>query len=91
MNAAPASPSVTLYGTATCADCRRSRSLLDAEGVSYRYVGIDEDEAAADYVRTTNGRTSTPFIEFVDGSTQTEPTDDELRGRLIALELLPSR
>jgi len=83
-------PSITVYGTATCSDCRRSRALLDGEQVAYRYIGIDDDPESADHVREQNGRTSTPYIVFGDGSTQTEPTDAELRERLIALELISS-
>jgi mycoredoxin len=82
-------PAITIYGTATCADCRRSRALLDGYGVAYRYIGIDEDAEAADYVRRENGRTSTPYIVLNDGSSMTEPTDAELRARLVDLELLP--
>ncbi len=89
MNAA-SDPSITVYGTGWCSDCRRSRAVLDGQDVAYRYIDIEAEPEAADYVRRTNGRTNVPYIVFGDGSTQTEPSDLELRERLVALELIPS-
>jgi len=79
---------LTVFGSATCADCRRSRALLDREGVTYRYIGIDVDPDAADYVRAALGRTSTPYIVFPDGSAVTEPSDDVFRELLMRAGLL---
>ena len=73
---------ITMYGTATCVDCNRSRRLLDAEGAAYEFIDIGLDAEAADRAKAISGRTSTPLIVFADGSFQVEPTDDELRAKL---------
>lgn len=69
---------LTLYGTPTCADCRRSRALLHRLGVEFRDVDISGDEGAAATALSISGRTSTPVILLPDGSHLVEPTDEAL-------------
>ncbi|HEY3524396.1 MAG TPA: redoxin domain-containing protein [Candidatus Limnocylindrales bacterium] len=54
--------SLTVYGAATCEDTAITRSRLEALGVPYRYVGIDEDAGGAAEVARLNGRRVTPTI-----------------------------
>lgn len=76
-----------IYGTPTCTDCRRSKALLDAEGVAYTWVDISASAADAAKALAISGRTSTPLIVYSDGTHQVEPTDDELTEKLVALGL----
>jgi mycoredoxin len=73
---------ITMYGADWCSDCRRSKALLDAEGVDYVYIDIEESAEAADAAKAISGRTSIPVIAFPDGSFQVEPSDDDLRAKL---------
>lgn len=74
---------LVVYGTGWCPDVRRSRALLDAESVGYRYVDLEADLAATRLVRRLQrGRRRIPAIVWPDGSHLIEPSNDELRARL---------
>lgn len=79
----PTSDGVVVYGAGWCPDVRRSRALLDAEGVHYRYVDLEADAAATRLVRRLQrGPRRIPTIVWPDGTHLIEPSDDELRARL---------
>jgi len=79
----PSGDELIVYGTSWCPDVRRSRALLDAEGISHRYVDLEADAAAARLVRRLQrGRRRIPTIVWPDGSHLVEPSDDDLRTRL---------
>lgn len=68
-----------MYSTTWCGDCRRSKRLLDAHGVAYTEVNIEQDRAAMhEVMRLNNGKRSVPTIVFEDGTVLTEPSDREL-------------
>ena len=74
---------LVVYGADWCPDVRRSRALLEAEGVAHRYVDVEADAAAAELVRRLqHGARRIPTIVWPDGSHLVEPGDDELRARL---------
>lgn len=79
----PPGEGLVVYGADWCPDVRRSRRVLDAAGVAYRYVNIDTDESAVDLVRRLqNGSRRIPTLVWPDGTVLVEPSDDELRDRL---------
>lgn len=72
-------PELTVYGTTWCADCRRSKRLLDRLRVPYTWIDVDEDDDASQLVRTLNGGyRAIPVIVFPDGHHLTEPCDRDL-------------
>jgi mycoredoxin len=74
---------LVVYGAGWCPDVRRSRALLEAEGVAYRYVDVEADDAATEVVRRLQqGARRIPTIVWPDGSHLVEPSDEELRTRL---------
>lgn len=74
---------LAVYGTGWCPDVRRSRALLDAAGITYDYVDVEEDRAATKLVRRLqHGARRIPTLVWPDGTFLVEPTDDELRSRL---------
>ena len=79
---------VTLFGTPTCVDCRRSRAELSRLGVDYDDIDIAADNAGAELAQTISGRTSTPVIVFPDGEHLVEPTNDELETKLRSLAII---
>ena len=82
----PTAPStVTMYGADWCIDCRRAKGVLDADGVAYEYVNLEEVAEAADIAKSISGRTNIPVIVFPDGSHLVEPSDAQLRDALAAL------
>jgi thioredoxin reductase (NADPH) len=77
------SDQITVYGAPWCPDCRRSKRFLGEMRVPYRWIDIDQDEAAANVVREKNdGKQIIPTIVFPDGSFLVEPGNDELARKL---------
>ena len=76
-------PEIVVYGTAWCGDCRRARRVFAELNVAYRYVDIEEDDAATQLVmRLNGGMRSVPTILFPDGGHLVEPRNAELEARL---------
>ena len=73
---------ITMYGADWCSDCRRSKALLDTEGVDYDYIDVEQSAEAADAAKAISGRMNIPVIVFTDGSFQVEPSDAELLAKL---------
>ncbi len=74
---------ISVYGTTYCADCHRARSLLDQYGIKYKWINIEDDSSAAEYVTTINdGLRIVPTIVFPDNSTLSEPSNAALIEKL---------
>ena len=83
------SSEITMYGAEWCGDCRRSKRFLDENKVGYNYVDVEADASASDKVIEINGgMRSIPVIVFPDGSHLTEPSDNDLRAKLVSLSIL---
>jgi glutaredoxin len=59
---------LAVYSSRTCADCDRLERWLQAHGVAYRKLYIDDDPAAADKLERETGLQSVPHV-LVDGQT----------------------
>ena len=70
---------VTMYGADWCVDCRRSKALLNAEGVEFEMKDVAENAALADEAEAIAGRKNIPVIQFSDGLVLVEPSDADLR------------
>lgn len=68
---------VLVYGRDTCEDTTRARDYLEATGVPFRYVRVDEDDAARALVHAA-GFFATPVVVTPTGEVYVEPTDEEL-------------
>lgn len=80
---APPAGSVRMYSTTWCGYCRRLKTQMDAAGVSYTEVNIEEHPEAAAYVEQVNGGNQTvPTLVFPDGSAATNPSLAEVKQRL---------
>ena len=67
---------IKIYGTNWCGDCRRTRRFLDYHKVSYKWIDIDQDKEAEQFVLKTNrGMRSVPTLVFGDGSILVEPSN----------------
>ncbi len=74
---------IVIYGTNWCGGSRRARLLLEENHVPYRFVDIELDEEAAEYVESlANGYRSVPTIVWPDGSYLVEPSGSELAKKL---------
>lgn len=74
--------SVKVYGADWCEDTTRAREFLNRVGVPYQYVNIEEDAAAAAWVRQHNdGKERKPTVD-INGQVLSTPTDHELTSAL---------
>lgn len=74
---------ITLYGTATCVDCLRSKQFLDKNNIPYDYIGLeDHPEHIKTVEKYNSGMRITPTIVFDDGSFLAEPTNQVLAEKL---------
>lgn len=80
---------ITIYSAGWCADCRRSKRLMDELNVAYTIIDVENDRAAADKVQEINeGAQTIPVIVFEDGTHLSEPSDLELKAKLSALGII---
>ena len=81
----PQAGTVTMYSTVWCGYCRRLKSQMDREGISYQVVDIEDDPVSADFVMSVNGGHQTvPTLVFPDGSALTNPSLAEVKAKLTA-------
>ncbi|MFC1653379.1 glutaredoxin family protein [Patescibacteria group bacterium] len=72
-----------VYSTTWCGDCVRTKAFLDEKKIKFEETDIELDEKAMEFVKkTNNGNASVPTLVFDDGSTMTEPTNQELSKKL---------
>jgi mycoredoxin len=74
---------LTVYSTEWCGYCHRLIKQLDREGVTYEYVDIEHDPAAAEFVMGVNGGNQTvPTVVFSDGTALTNPSVAQVLAKL---------
>ena len=73
---------VKFYGADWCSDCRRSKALLNAEGVEFELNDVEQSAELAAEAEAIAGRKNIPVIQFADGLVLVEPSDDDLRAAL---------
>ncbi len=75
---------IKFYGTEWCGDCKRSKAFFEEQGVEYEFIDIEKDVKAVKYVEKVNkGMRSVPTIVFEDGEVLVEPSNEELRQKLL--------
>jgi glutaredoxin-like protein len=80
---------ITMYGADWCGDCRRSSRLFEELNVEYTLIDTDSGLTAADKVIEINGGAkSIPVIVFSDGTHLTEPSDNDLKAKLVSLGII---
>jgi glutaredoxin-like protein len=77
-----------MFGADWCRDCVRTKNQLDSLGVSYTYVDLITDPAAADVAREISGRTSIPVVVYPDSSHHVEPSNADVEAKLRELAIL---
>jgi glutaredoxin-like protein len=80
---------ITMYGADWCGDCRRSKRLLAELDVQVNHIDVEADHSAADKVKEINGGAqSIPVLVFSDGTHLTEPSDIDLKAKLVSLGII---
>jgi mycoredoxin len=79
---------LTMYTTTWCGYCMRLKTALKSQGVDWVEIDIEQDTAAAEFVQSVNGGNQTvPTVRFADGSTMTNPSIPEVKGKLAELKV----
>jgi mycoredoxin len=74
---------LTMYTTTWCGYCMRLKTALKSQGIDWVEINIEQDPAAAKFVQSVNGGNQTvPTVRFADGSTMTNPSIREVKGKL---------
>jgi mycoredoxin len=74
-----------MFSTSWCGYCRRLKTQLEREGITYTEVDIESDAASAAFVEQVNrGNQTVPTVLFPDGSAATNPSVIEVKQRLSA-------
>jgi len=69
---------VLVYGTDWCEDTHATRNHLNGFGVPYRYINIEQDATAQEWVKQQNGgKQRTPTVDIL-GHILVEPDEREL-------------
>ncbi len=68
---------LTIFGVDWCEDTTRARRHLYTAGVRYRYVRLDEDDAARAELHNA-GQMATPVVVTPSGLVFVEPSDEQL-------------
>ena len=85
MSSGETHPSLTIYSTVWCGYCRRLKSQMEREGISFVEVDIEDVPDAADLVMSVNGGMQTvPTLVFPDGSALTNPSIAQVKAQLAA-------
>ncbi len=80
---------ITMYGADWCGDCRRSKRLFEELDIQVNHIDVEQDEsAAAKVIEINGGAQSIPVIVFSDGTHLTEPSDNDLKAKLEALNII---
>ena len=80
---------IIIYSADWCADCRRSKRLLDSLHIEYILIDVESDALAeAKAVEINGGKLAIPVIVFPDGTHLTEPSDIALAKKIKELSLI---
>ncbi|NYE94453.1 mycoredoxin [Psychromicrobium silvestre] len=79
----PETGKITMFSTSWCGYCRRLKSQLDAQGIGYTEVNIEEVPGTAELVEKLNdGNQTVPTVIFPDGSSATNPSLAQVKERI---------
>lgn len=74
---------ITVMGSTWCSDCKRAKRFLGDQQVDYKWVDVEQDAEARQFVEKVNdGKTIIPTIVFDDGSILVEPSNAQLAQKL---------
>lgn len=77
------SSTFTMYSTPWCGYCKRLKSQLEREGITFEEVDIEQQPEAAKIVEEANGGNQTvPTLVFADGTALTNPSVAQVKEQL---------
>ena len=78
--------SFVMYSTTWCGYCKRLKSQLAEQGVSFQEINIEEVPGTAEIVEKVNGGNRTvPTLVFSDGAAMTNPSAQQVIEKMAQL------
>lgn len=85
MEFTPDAGTITMFSTTWCGYCKRLKKQLDASGIGYTEINIEDVAGTAELVESLNdGNQTVPTVLFPDGSAATNPSLKDVMARLAA-------
>jgi len=76
-------PTITVIGASWCPDCRRTKSFLEEQRITYEWIDLNTHPKATALIEELNGGSRIiPTVVFRDGSHLAELGNDELADKL---------
>ncbi|MFC8302507.1 mycoredoxin [Specibacter sp. NPDC057265] len=83
MDFTPDAGTITMFSTTWCGYCKRLKKQLDAAGIGYAEINIEEVAGTAELVESlNNGNQTVPTVLFPDGTAATNPSLNDVKERL---------
>ena len=79
----PVAGTITMFSTVWCGYCKRLKKQLDASGIGYKEINIEDVPGTTELVESLNGGNQTvPTVLFPDGSAATNPSLNDIKVKL---------
>lgn len=83
MEYTPAAGTITMFSTVWCGYCKRLKKQLEAKGIGYTEINIENTPGTAELVESLNGGNQTvPTVLYPDGSSATNPSLKDVMAKL---------
>lgn len=83
MKYTPEIGTITMFSTMWCGYCKRLKKQLDAKGIGYNEVNIEDTPGTAELVESlNNGNQTVPTVLYPDGSAATNPSLSDIMAKL---------
>ncbi|PYI67464.1 glutaredoxin-like protein [Arthrobacter livingstonensis] len=83
MQYTPESGTITMFSTVWCGYCKRLKKQLDAKGIGYTEINIEETPGTAELVeKLNNGNQTVPTVLYPDGTAATNPSLNDVMEKL---------
>lgn len=79
----PAEGAITMFSTEWCGYCKRLKVMLNATGIPFTEVDIENTPGTQELVEQANGGNQTvPTVVYPDGTTATNPSLNDVKAKL---------
>jgi mycoredoxin len=79
----PEAGTITMFSTVWCGYCKRLKKQLEAKGIGYTEINIEETPGTAELVeKLNNGNQTVPTVIYPDGSAATNPSLNDVLAKL---------
>ncbi|MGA7204167.1 MAG: mycoredoxin [Specibacter sp.] len=83
MEYTPETGTITMFSTVWCGYCKRLKTQLDAKGIGYTEINIEDTPGTAELVeKLNNGNQTVPTVIYPDGTAATNPSLKDVMEKL---------